>query len=185
MASIGPKAGNTARKDDNGKLYFGDKDAAFLKQQSREAIETIHNAPILYFEIDWEQSKRNFYGEMLIKKFVDVKGVEVRGSFKIEQAAGTMFQGLPNQLMKLIVSVYVEQLEELKIDPQLGDYFGVGKRLYQLYTMTSVDAGPGNLMMNRERMRQDFFAMEDDVESLLPGVDLGLEYDIKPGNTQV
>lgn len=189
MASVGPKSkNNSAKETDNGKLYFGNKDANFLKKTSREAVESHHNAPILFFSIDWLLSKRNLYGEMLVKKFTNNKGVEVRGIYKIEEMDATQQSGLPNKLMKITVSVYVEHLQEIGINPNLGDYFGIGKRLYRIAKKTIEDAGPGNLMMNRERMRQDFFAVQDDDEVLMKdiwGDNLGLEYDIKPGNTNV
>jgi hypothetical protein len=187
MASVGPKSkNNSAKETDNGKLYFGDKDAAFLKKTSREAVEGHHNAPILFFAIDWLLSKRNLYGETLIKKFVNTKGVEVRGIYKIEEDEQTQTNGIPNKLMKLTVSVYTEHLQEIDIAPQLGDYFGIGKRLYRIVKKTIDDAGPGQLMMNRERMRQDFFAVQDDDEVLqkdIWGENLGLEQDIKLGNS--
>lgn len=176
------------KQTENGNLYFTDKDAAYLKKQSREAVETHHNSPILYFAVDWENSHRNFYGEMMMKKFVDNKGTEVKGTYKIEQVEETTLQGIPNQLMRITVSVFVEHLKELGIDPKFGDYFGIGKRLYQIYKRTLPDAGPGNLLMNRERMRQDFYAIQSDDERLQTDVwgdNLGLEYDIKQGNTKL
>src|SRR5687768_13057741 len=94
------------KENQNSKGYFGDKTAAYLEKKSREAVESYHNSPILYFQIDWTNSKRNFYGEMIIKKFVSNKGTEVRGVYKIEQADANMNQGLPNQTMKLTVSLY-------------------------------------------------------------------------------
>ena len=187
MASVGPKSKNKSAKDtDNGKLYFGDKDASYLKKTSREAVETHHNAPILYFEIDWIQSKRNLYGETLVKKFKNSKGVEVYGIYKIQEDDATQTNGIPNKTLKLTISVYTEHLEELNITPQRGDYFGIGKRLYRITDKTIEDVGPGNLLMNRERMRQDFFASQDDDEVLqkdIWGDNLGIESDIKPGNS--
>lgn len=187
MASVGPKSkGNSAKETENGKLYFGDKDADYLKRMSREAVETHHNSPILYFQMDWLASKRNLYGEATVKKFVDVRGVEVAGVFKLEQGDSTQTNGIPGRKMSLTVSVYVEALKEKNLEPQLGDYFGIGKRLYIIRKKTMEDVGPGNLLMNRERMRQDFFAVEETDEVLqkdIWGDNLGLELDIKPGNS--
>lgn len=182
-----PKIGtNTATK--NGKRYFGDKNADYLEKKSREAVEDYNDFPILYFQIDWAKSQKNFYGEMKIKKFVNPKGIEVRGVYKITQGDENTWQGIPNKIMKMTVSVYVEQLEELGITPDRGDYFGVGKRLYYIFDKTIEDVGPGQLMMNRKRMRQDFLCVQDDDEVLQKdafGANLGLETDINPGNSNV
>ena len=185
---IGPKS--SGKDTRNGGLYFGPKTQNFLKQKSREAVEQYHNAPILYFEIDWEQSKRNFYGEMTMKKLKNPLGVEVRGIYKISQSEENAFQGLPNKLMTLIASFYVESLEELNIQPKLGDYFAIGWRAYQIYDKTIPDVGPGNFLMNKERMRIDFKCVQEDQESFNDGdfwanIARGYEADIKPGNSDV
>lgn len=186
MPRLGQQA--TSKQSENGKLYYGDKDAAYLKELSREAVEEHHNSPILFFQIDWERSKRNFYGEMTMKKFLNPRGVQIRGIFKIQQGEASAKFGIPNKTMKLTVSVYFEQLKELGIDPKIGDYFGIGHRLYQIYDKTIEDAGPGNLMMNRERMRADYFAFADDDEALqkdIWGDNLGMEYQINNQNGEI
>ena len=181
---------SSAKDTHNGRLYFGNKDQSYLKQVSREAVEEHHNAPILYFEIDWEQSKRNFYGEMTMKKFKNPKGIEVRGSYKMSQSAESAFQGLPNKLMSLTASFYVESLKELHIDPRLGDYFAIGWRIYQIYDKTIPDAGPGNFVMNRERMRVDYRCLQEDQENLegdnlWRNINIGYEGDLKIGNSDL
>ena len=171
-----------AKKETNsGKLYFSDKDADYLEKVSREVVEDHHNTPILFFKVDFKNSLRNFYGEMLFKKFQNPKGTEIRGVYKINQGEETSQGGIQNKLMKLTVSIYVEQLEELDVTPELGDYFGIGKRLYIIYDKTIEDVGPGNLQINRKRMRQDFFCIQEDDEALQKnafGENLGLEKDI-------
>jgi hypothetical protein len=188
MARLGQKS--SAKESHNGRLYFGNKTQEYLKQTSRQAVEEYHNAPILYFEIDWEQSKRNFYGEMTMKKLKSPRGIEVRGAYKITQSEENAFQGLPNKLMSLVASFYVESLEELHIEPKLGDYFAIGWRVYQIYDKTIPDVGPGNLILNRERMRIDFKCLQEDTESysganMWSNINLGYEADIKPGNSDV
>ena len=53
----------SGKRTENGRLYFGDKTAAYLKRKSRQAVEGYHNAPILFFEIDWVNSKKTFMGK--------------------------------------------------------------------------------------------------------------------------
>jgi hypothetical protein len=173
----------SGKKTDNGRLYFGDKTADFLKKKSRQAVETYHNAPILFFAIDWTKSKRNFYGEMTVKKFVNPKGVPVKGIYKFTQSEPQIQNGIPNKTLKLVVSIYVDQLEELGIDPQQGDYFAMGKRYYQIYDRSIADVGPGSLMMNRGNVRRDYYCNEADDETIQKnpfGDNLGQEVQINP-----
>ena len=165
------RLGNSTDKDtENGKLYFGDKSAAFLKEKSRQAVEDYHNISILFLEIDWINSKLNFYGEMTTKRFVNPQGIQIRGSYKIAQNEVTHQNGIPYKTMKIDVSIYTEQLKELSIEPKRGDYFYVGNRYYQIYDLTINDAGPGQLMMDRERMRCDYAAFEVDDETIQKAV---------------
>jgi len=173
----------TDKRSENGNLYFNDKDIQYLKKQSREVVEEIHNMSVLYFALDWEQSKKNFYGELTMKKFKQPRGIEVRGKFKITQGGEQLQSGVPNKIMKMVVSVYREHLHELNIDPQRGDYFGIGKRLYQIYDYTIEDVGPGNVLLKRENLRVDYFAIMDDDEVIQKDVwgdNLGLEEQIRP-----
>ncbi len=177
-----PKIGHTSdERTDNGRMYFGDKDVAYLKEKSRQAVEEHNDMPILYFAIDWEKSKRNFYGEMPIKRFKNPRGIQVRGAYTMEQKDMKSTGGVTSQKMRLTVSLFVEQLQELGIDPLLGDYFAIGARIYRIDHRTMKDAGPGNVLLNRERMRADYTANEEEDEALqkdIWGDTLSLEYQI-------
>ena len=164
MARLG--GSTNPKQTENGKGYFGDKDVEFLKKQSRQAVEEIHNAPILFLELDWENCHRNFYGEMTVKKFKHPQGIQVRGSYKIRQGELTHQNGIPYKSMNLTVSLFVEQMKELGIDPQRGEYFYIGKRYYQIWDKSIIDAGVGNVLMTREKMQQDFHAFEVDDETI-------------------
>lgn len=175
----------THKNTKDGRLYFGDKDLKYLKKVSRQSVETHHNSSVLYFEIDWVNSKRNFYGELIMKKFIHPKGIPVLCALNIKQGDASMFQGVPNKILNLTVSVYIDQLKELGIEPKLGDYFGVGKRLYEIYDKTIEDTGVGSLMFKRGNIRQDFFCIQSDDEVIQKnsfGENLGLESDIEPEN---
>jgi len=176
---------HTSKQTNSGRRYFGDKDVEYLKKKSREAVEDINDLTVLYFQLDWEKSKRNFYGELIIKKFVDTKGVQVRCMINMNQGQEEIQQGVPNQLMLLNVSVYVEQLKELGINPNYDDFFLYGQRAYRIYRKTLADYGPGNVLGNRERMRQDYFCVQVDDEEFQAepwGDNEGLEYQIRSGN---
>ena len=45
---------------EEGKIGFGHKSTEFLKKKSRDAVENYSDTPVLYFEVDVENSKRNF-----------------------------------------------------------------------------------------------------------------------------
>jgi|GEM_PF-2782280 len=177
----------SGKRRNNGELYFGSKDAAYLKKVSRQAVEDHHQSSILFFEIDWFKSKKNFYGEMTMKKFKNPLGVELFGIYKIEQENPVNTFGIPNKTLTLTVSVYVEQLVELNIEPKLGDYFGIGRRLYEIYDKTISDVGVGNLLGKRGRVRQDFKCRQGDDETLDKnpfGEGIGREYQLDE-NTNV
>ena len=160
---------NSEKNTENGKLYFGNKDMDFLEKSSRNAVETNNNSPILYLQLDWINCKRNFYGEMTVKKFTNPKGTQLYGSYTIKQNDITHQNGIPYKTMKLSVSIYTEQLQELSIDPIRGDYFYVGERYYQIYDLTISDVGPGTVMM-RKKMRCDYSAFEVDDSTIQKSV---------------
>lgn len=176
---------HTSRETASGRRYFGDRDVEFLKKKSREAVEDINDLTVLYFQLDWEKSKRNFYGEIIVKKFVNVKGVQVRCMINMTQGQEELQQGIPNQLMLLNVSCYVEQLKELNIEPNYDDFFLYGQRAYRIYKRTLADYGPGNVLGNRSRMRIDYNCIQVDDEEFqsdIWGNNEGLEYQIRSGN---
>jgi hypothetical protein len=162
MARLGQE---NQRPNENGKAHFGDKDVEFLKKTSREAVEETANMPILYFQLDPENSKRNFYGEMTVKRFKNVNGIQIRGSYRLKQNEMSKQHGIPKKTMSLSVTVYTEQLEELGIEPLIGEYFYVGERYYQIYDKTINDVGAGSLLM-RERVACTFAAFEVENETI-------------------
>lgn len=173
---------NSSKETDHGRLYFGNKDVAYLKKLSREAVEQHNNVTLLYFALDWEASKRNVYGEMLMKKFKNPKGVQLSGIIKMNQGDETMNQGVPQKIMKLTFSCYVDLLREKDVEPKIGDYFSYGQRIYEIYDTTLKDYGPGNVIGNRERMRVDFYAIQSDDEVIQKNPfskNLGTDLDIR------
>ena len=150
----------------SGSLYLGSKDLEYLQKVSREAVESHHNMTIMYFEIDVAKSHRNFYGELLYKKFVNDKGIEIPGTIKFESGDEDTFQGLPNKISKLVFSTFTDTLKEYGINPKLGDYFSYGKRFYLIYDKTLNQVGVENIVGDRKQVRMDFKAVQDDEEVL-------------------
>lgn len=179
--------GHTSTKEtDSGKQLLGNKDLQYLEQVSRQAVEEHNNFSVLYFELDWELSKKNFYGELLVKKFKTIKGVPVKVKLKIKEGEETVFNNIPSQLLQLDLAIYTEQLKELNIDPKLDDFFALGQRLYRIHTRSINDSGvSGNVMVNRKRMEMKYFCIQEDDENLQKdvwGENLGLEYQINSYN---
>jgi len=185
MARLGHQGSN--KETDHGKLYWGEKTLNFLKDKSRVVLEEYQDISLLYFQIDWMKSKKNFYGELLFKKFVNPLGIQIKGAIKMSQGEEQLNQGVPNKIMKLAFSCYTEQLKELNIEPNYGDYFAYGQRLYQIYDRTLKDYGPGNVNGNRERMRIDYLCIQEDDETIQRdpwGDNLGLDIQIR-GNGSI
>jgi hypothetical protein len=177
MARLGLKGAN--KDTEQGNLYFGQKDIDFLKKNSREAVEIHHNNPIIYLETDWDNSMKNIYGEITLKKFKVATGVQIIGSLQLTQGNQSKENGIITNKMHLILSIYTEQLSELNINPKRGDYFYVGKRYYYIYKKSIDDAGIGEIMINRERLRCDYFAYEEDNELIQKNLQInnGDEFD--------
>src|SRR6185312_3339314 len=95
-----------AENSEEGKMYMGDKDIQYLEDQSRQAVEEHHNLPILYLEVDWENSQKNIYGEIKLKKFKDAAGVQVRGQINLSQQDQKKDQDMVTNKMMLTFSVY-------------------------------------------------------------------------------
>ena len=179
------RLGSGGNKDtDKGKLYFQDKDIEYLQKKSREVVEEQQNFSVLYFEVDWINSKKNFYGELIYKKFTIPKGIPIKGSIKLEQGSEQMSQGVPNKIMKLTLSIYTQQLDELGVRPKLGDYFGIGNRFYEIFDRTIEDVGVGNVMIDRKQMRLDYKCVQADDEVMFRDAwgndNLGTESKLRP-----
>ena len=69
----------------SGNNFYGDKTLKYLKKLSRESVEQHTNTSVLYFEVDFERSKRNFYGEMLIRIWKNPIGISVKGVIQLDQ----------------------------------------------------------------------------------------------------
>lgn len=152
------------KNSEEGKLYMGDKDIKYLEDLSRQAVEDHNNMPITFLEVDWENSQKNIYGEIKLKKFKDALGVQIRGGIVLTQGDQKKDGGMVSNKMYLTFSIYTEQLEELNITPRRGDYFKIGKRYYYIYKKTIDDAGVGNVLLDRKKMRCDYYAYEEDNE---------------------
>ncbi len=177
MARLGGKTSD--KETENGRKFVGDKDVGYLEHLSRQSVEEHNDSSVLYFELDWEASKRNFYGELLIKKFKNINGIAVKVKPFIIENEANLENGILNQTLSLNVSVYTEHLKELNIAPKIDDYFALGYRIYRIYKRSIVDSGvSGNLLIDRKNIEIKYYCVQIDVEQIQKdafGENLGLE----------
>jgi hypothetical protein len=156
------------RENNSGSAHFGGKDVAYLKKVSRSAVETNTNTSVLFFQVDYEKSKRNFYGELIVRTWVNSLGVEVKGIIQLEEGSDTSVQDIPNKVLTLNFSCYISHLKELGIDPQLGDYFSTKNRIYMIHNKSILDANQVSIGTDREALYVKYEAIQADDEQLTP-----------------
>ena len=170
---------DSAKDTRSGRAFYGDKTLSYAKRLSRESVEKHTDTSVLFFEVDWERSKKNFYGELLIKKFVNPKGIEVKGIVDLTEGGDIVTQDIPNQLLNLKFSCYVNHLQELSIDPKIGDYFATKNRVYFIYGKQITDANKNSVGVDRETVSIVYSCVEADSEQIFPGL-----YDSQDGGTK-
>lgn len=159
----------TGKDTNNGeRVGFGDKTLNYLKKKSREAIEVNSEASVLYFEIDYINSKRNFYGEMLVKKWKTPEGVSVQGLITVKEGGDTGIEAIPNQLAIMEVVVYIDHLKELNIWPKIGDYFSYKNRHYFIWKRALLDTDKNSILNDKEAVTTLYHCVEADQESIFP-----------------
>lgn len=168
------------KESGSGKILFGDKSLEYLKKKSRIATEDYTDTSVLYFEMDYESSKRNFYGEMIVKKWKNALGVKVNAIVNITEADTTNLEGIPNKLLTGEVTVYIEHLKELGIEPQIGDYFTSKNRIYFIHDRTIADSNKVQVAVDREAIFIMYHIVEsDDEQTQVIGTDIkGTKNDI-------
>jgi len=157
-------------KNSQEKIGYGDKTNDLVIELSRNAVEVYSNTPLLYFEVDVENSRRNFYGEMLIKKFKQPLGVKLYGTVKLTEDSKNMLEDIPYKLVKMNVGIYTEHLREQGVWPQLGDYFCIKNRFYFIEDKEILDVNKHTITVDREAYSLTFICSEADDEIIMPSI---------------
>ncbi len=161
---------DTPRESGSGNAFHGSKTQNYLKKLSRESIEKHTNTSVLFFAVDYEKSKRNFYGELLIKKWVNPTGIEVKGIVQLDEGGDIVVEDIPNKVMVLNFSCYISHLRELGIDPQLGDYFSTKNRIYMIHNKSILDANQVSVKTDSEALYIKYDCVQaDDSQIEIPG----------------
>jgi hypothetical protein len=154
----------------SGRILFGEKSANYLKKLSRTAVENYSNTSLLFFEIDYEKSKRNLYGELVYKAWKNPLGIEVKGIISLNSKEEIQQGDIPNKIMSLNFTVYLDHLKELGIEPKLGDYFSAKNRFYFIYDRILLDSNQVSLGVDREAMYIKYICIQADDEQIqIPG----------------
>jgi len=155
-------------RNEKEKIGFGNKTLDYLKQKSRTAIEKYTDTTVLYFQLDYEKSKKNFYGEILIEKWVNINGIEVNGLITVKEEGDSYLETIPNHLASLEFVVYIEHLKELGIWPQIGDYFSIKNRMYLIHQRSLLDSDKNAILIDKEAVTTKFYCIETDKEGIAP-----------------
>ena len=167
----------------SGRILYGDKTANYLKKLSRTAVEDYSNTSLLYFEIDYAKSKRNLYGELVYKAWKNPSGVDIKGIIDLQQGQDIQQGDVPNKILTLNFTVYLDHLKELGVEPKLGDYFTIKNRFYFIYDRLLLDANQSALGVDREAIYIKYVCVQADDEQIQPPGDgqspLGTANDIR------
>ena len=158
----------TRNNTSNGeKIGFGNKTLEFLKKKSREAIEINSEASVLFFELDYINSHRNFYGELLVKKWKNPRGVCIKGLITVKEGGDQSIEEIPYQLATMEFVVYIDHLKELNVWPQLGDYLSYKNRHYFIWKRALLDTDKNSVLNDKEAVTTIFKCVEADQESIV------------------
>jgi len=154
----------------NERTGFGNKTLDYLKNKSRTAVEKYTDTTALFLELDFERSKKNFYGEILIKAWRNPRGTAVNGIISIKEADEVTVEDIPNQIASLDFVVYIDHLKELGIWPQLGDYFTIKNRMYLIHRKSLLDSDKNSILTDKEAVTIKFYCIEADSENITPSM---------------
>lgn len=147
----------------------GTKTQEFLKKKSRQAVEKYQDIDVLFFQIDYKRSKKNGYGELLIKQFIEPSGIPVKAAVAVESKDNTVLSSnLYYKDQAIRVSIYKEQLDELGVEISLGDCFGWKNRLYEVYQKTLEDSSEAAPLIDESPVGYLFLCKQIIDESIYP-----------------
>ena len=124
-----------------GTIAWGEKTQNYLEEKSRISVEEHTNTPVLFFEIDYEKSHKNFYGEILHKIFKNNFGVPLEGTVEIVAEEISYDEGgIINKGNVLNFGCFISMLKEKKVNPKWGDYLYAKNKWYSIFDKTALDA---------------------------------------------
>lgn len=144
--------------------FWGENTQNFLVHASRTAVEDYSENFVLYFEVDYLKSKRNFYGEFEILQFKDENGKKIKGVVNVENSEVSESFQLLEQNTSLAFFCYIEHLKDLGIDIQVGDYFKYKNKFYYVFNVIALDANKNVIASGDEPIWQKYNCYQEDNE---------------------
>jgi len=123
--------------------FFSEDDYDLHIQLGQEYLHGDLNMKLVLYQVDRTKTDiDDVYGEVGKDEIKFLPPVEFNGIVRIEEAKNTAYKtGLLRRLEpgNLIVSVYIKQLEDLKIDIRFGDYIGYpeSEQKVRFYTVSN------------------------------------------------
>ncbi len=146
--------------------WWGKDSQAFLESVSRDAIEVYNENFVLYFQVDYTKSKRNFYGEYEIIEFTEKKGVAIKGIVTVHDQETEEIAKLINQNTILSFGCYVNHLKDLGIDIRLGNYFSYKNKFYYIYNKVALDANRNVVASGTDVVWNKYDCYQEDDEAI-------------------
>lgn len=115
--------------------FIGKKELAFVDAINREVIRDIVGQQVYYYEILADQTKEDdLYHEAIQKTYKAPVKVSALVYYENTQESVTAFP--PD--MKFAVEVYIarQELEEVRLEPKMGDFVQFGQVMYEVYQTT-------------------------------------------------
>jgi hypothetical protein len=139
--------------------FFGDAEENLFNNLGRELIETHINQHFTLYRIDVVNTDSDFYGESHTKVYKTP--VEVSARIQIADS-DVVSEGGIRRMSKGDMStwVYLEHMEELDIEINVGDFIGFLGKFYEIYD-------PG---YNKDSMDKKFAADRDFMREILAKV---------------
>lgn len=140
-------------------IFFGDKEATLFKLMGRELVETLINQHFTLYRMDVINTESDFYGETKTKVYKTP--VEVKARIQIADT-DVVSEGGIRRLSKGDMSawVYIENMTELDIEINVGDFIGFLGKFYEIYD-------PG---YNKDSMDRKYAADRDFMREILAKV---------------
>ena len=140
-------------------IFFGDAEETLFNNLGRELVEDLIQQHFTLFRIDTTQTESNIYGESKDKRYLDP--VEVKARIQIADT-DVIAEGGIRRMQKgdMAAWVYLENMTELGIEINVGDFIGFQGKFYEIYD-------PG---YNKDSMDRKFAADRDFMREILAKV---------------
>lgn len=113
-------------------IFFNDAEETLFNNLGRELVEDLIVQHFTLYRIDQVKTESNFYGESKAKRYKTP--VDVKARIQIEDT-DVYSEGGVRRMAKGDMSawVYLQHMEELDIEINVGDFIGYAGKFYEVY----------------------------------------------------